>query len=209
MQFINLTDAELLLLCTTKVDMEALGILFSRHRLMALGVCMKYLKDEDESKDAVMQVFEKLITDLPKHQIQNFKPWLHTVLKNHCLMQLRKNKSALTFESVENIASVVENVTDLHPETDKEHQLVTLEKAISKLNQQQKVCIELFYLQKKSYDEVANHTGYTLNEVKSFLQNGKRNLRIMLQQQLIVYILINGYVMHASTLLFNTDMACL
>jgi RNA polymerase sigma factor (sigma-70 family) len=190
MQYNTLSDTELLQLCKPKVQMDALGVLFSRYRLLTMGVCMKYLKDEDESKDAVMQVFEKLITDLPKHQIDNFKAWLHTVSKNHCLMQLRKTKTAVAFEQIENVMSVVESLPNMHHDDDKEQQLNSLENAITQLNEHQKVCVQLFYLKKQTYDEVSKNTGYTINEVKSYIQNGKRNLRIMLQQQMSVYLLL-------------------
>jgi len=167
--------------------MSAVGILFKRYKHLVYGVCMKYLKDEDESKDAVMQIFEKLISDLKKHNIEYFKAWLHTVSKNHCLMLIRKNKSKYreSIDGTEVSLEVVEMNSLLHPENslEKESSLQHLESAIRELNEEQRKCVELFYLEEKSYQQVSELTGYNMLQVKSFIQNGKRNLKIMMEKK--------------------------
>ncbi len=187
----SLDDLQLIALYINDDDKDALGLLFQRHSMLAFGVCMKYLKDEDESKDAVMQVFEKLISDLKKHKVENFRAWLHTVVKNHCLMYLRSHKAKeQRFEEVQNyLSESVETETQLHLENEKEQKLSNLEIAIRHLNEQQQKCIDLFYLKEKSYEEVAGETGYTMNEVKSFIQNGKRNLKIIMEKKLKVVMI--------------------
>lgn len=156
-----------------------IGVLFDRYGHLVFGVCLKYLKDTDESKDAVSQIFEKLMTDLLRMEITNFKSWLYMVSKNYCLMQLRKSKP----EEKKDI-SILENRISEDDELDKielkEAQLNELTAAIKELSLEQQTCIELFYLQEKSYDEVAILTGYELKKVKSYIQNGKRNLKIKL-----------------------------
>jgi RNA polymerase sigma factor (sigma-70 family) len=148
---------------------------------------MKYLKDDDEAQDAVMQIFEKLLVDLKKHEINQFKGWLHSVAKNHCLMQLRSEKSLAEKqqELKKDFKSFVESSEELHltDVPDKEKQLTLLEEAIKTLKEDQKVCVELFYLQEKSYHEIVDLTGYTLNNVKSHIQNGKRNIKIHMTGQ--------------------------
>ena len=134
-----------------------------------------------------MQLFEKLITELRKHEVQSFKAWLHTVTKNHCLMILRKKKSH-GFENsayTDSSLAVVEMESLWHPESgpEKERQLQELEAAIQQLNEGQRQCIELFYLQEKSYQEVTDITGYSMLQVKSYIQNGKRNLKIVLEKK--------------------------
>ncbi len=140
---------------------------------------MKYLKDEDDSKDAVMQIVEKLLLDLKKHEVQNFKGWLHSVAKNFCLMQLRKKNPETPL--TENL--VVENQHFAHREETEqlEERLTLMEEGINQLNEQQKTCVELFYLKEKCYQEISEQTGFTMNEVKSFIQNGKRNLKIYME----------------------------
>src|SRR5688572_15955898 len=64
-------------------------MLLQRYTLLLLGVCMKYLKDEEEAKDAVQQIFLKVITELPKYMVDYFKSWLYMVARNHCLMKIR------------------------------------------------------------------------------------------------------------------------
>lgn len=162
------------------------GILYKRYSHLVLGLSLKYLKDEDEAKDAVMQIFEKLLSDLLKFNIEYFKSWLYSFSKNHCLMIIRTKQSKLKKEIDLQIHadSFMETETNSHPNRaeDKEVQYTLLEKAIEELNEDQRKCIKLFYLKERSYNEIADETGYTLNEVKSFIQNGKRNLKIKLEK---------------------------
>jgi RNA polymerase sigma factor (sigma-70 family) len=76
----------------------------------------------------------------------------------------------------------MENEIDPHHDdvNEKEINLSNLNEALKSLAEKQRICVELFYLQEKSYNEVAEITGFTMNEVKSFIQNGKRNLKIYL-----------------------------
>jgi len=162
------------------------GILYKRYSHLVLGLSLKYLKDEDEAKDAVMQIFEKLLSDLLKFNIEYFKSWLYSFSKNHCLMIIRTKQSKLKKEMDLQIHadSFMETESSSHPNTviEKEIQYTKLEKAIEELNEDQRKCIKLFYLKERSYNEIADETGYTLNEVKSFIQNGKRNLKIKLEK---------------------------
>ena len=161
------------------------GILYKRYSHLVLGLSIKYLKNEDEAKDAVMQIFEKLFKDLLKHQIEFFKSWLYTYSKNFCLMIIRTRQSKLKKEiELENNADLfmeTESGLHLNKAEEKEKQFVALENAINDLKDEQKKCIDLFYLKEKSYVEIAEITGFSINEVKSYIQNGKRNLKIKLE----------------------------
>ncbi|REK00812.1 MAG: sigma-70 family RNA polymerase sigma factor [Bacteroidetes bacterium] len=154
---------------------------------LAYGVSLKYLKDPEESRDAVMNVFEKLHQDLLKHEIHNFKSWLHTVIRNHCLMVIRRNKGKYSVPLQETIAHQqnVESAFPLHPDgvPDKEYLLQLLESGVNSLNDKQRLCIQMFYLQEKSYKEIADDTGLSMMDVKSNIQNGKRNLKIYLDKK--------------------------
>ncbi|MFN0200237.1 MAG: RNA polymerase sigma factor [Bacteroidia bacterium] len=186
----TLSDEVLIAEYKASADSKYIGELFNRYTHIAFLVCMKYLKEEEDSKDAVMQVFEQLIEGLKKHEIKQFKYWLHTVLKNHCLATLEKRKKLPTerHEFWENETGdmeirkqpylIGENEHDELNETHLKH----LDAAIQQLSGEQKMCIELFYLQNKSYQEVAELTGFDLKQVKSYIQNGKRNLKIHLSK---------------------------
>jgi RNA polymerase sigma-70 factor (ECF subfamily) len=164
------------------------GELFKRHSLMCYAVCMKYLKNEDAAHDATMNIFEKLFTDLQKHQINHFKSWLHTVCKNHCLILLRKPNVLVSIDESEEenshlfmqLSNVLNHDDNKH---EKEEKLQVLEQSIFELKDKQRECIELFFLKQKSYQEISTLTGYSENEVKSYIQNGKRNLKILLEQK--------------------------
>lgn len=167
-------------------DLEVLGKLFEKYMHLVYGVCLKYLKDRESSRDATMQIFEKLIVEIPKRQIDNFKPWLHVITKNHCLMQLRaiKTKSEQQEKMVKNHDFFMENSYEMHPNNESllERDLEVLRKCIEKLKSEQKECVTLFYLEEKCYQEIAEDMNLELKKVKSYIQNGKRNLKICMEQ---------------------------
>lgn len=156
-------------------------MLYNRYMSLVYGVCLKYLKDREESRDAVMQIFEKLVTALRQHQVEYFKGWLHTTTRNHCLMYLRSRKGK-HFEEISPV--LMENNGVAHPEDEPalEENLGRLERCIETLNAEQRRCVQLFYLQQKCYKEIVQVTGFDDNKVKSYIQNGKRNLKICMDQ---------------------------
>jgi RNA polymerase sigma factor (sigma-70 family) len=174
-------DAELIRRYKTGADLEVLGQLYNKYMHLVFGVCINYLKDEEASKDAVMQIFEELIQKLKIHEVQNFKSWLHVLTRNHCLMAIRKNSKN---ETVSLEDTFVENTDFVHLDMDdtKESKLSIMEQCMEKLPQEQKVTVDLFYLQEKCYKEVADITGYDMLKVKSYIQNGKRNLKICIER---------------------------
>src|SRR3954469_14883566 len=179
-----LTDEELIHRYRNSHETIYVGELYQRYTHLVFGVCLKYLQNNTEAEDVTMQVFEKLITELKKHHITAFKPWLHVVVKNECMMKFRKDSSdqknlnALKNDS----AGLVENPNDPHlleakEAEDKEFVLQHLKEGMEELKEEQQECIELFYIKGCSYSEISKLTGYTMNEVKSHIQNGKRNLK--------------------------------
>jgi RNA polymerase sigma-70 factor (ECF subfamily) len=183
----DLPDEELIARYRAKDDSHCLGELYERYTHIIFLVCMKYLKNEAESEDVSMQIFEKLMTDLKKYEIKVFKYWLHTVTKNQCLVFLERKKrlrhKADIFE--ETTQALMESGDEfglLGEGENREMQLVQMEEALTQLKEEHKRCLELFYLQQKSYQEVAEQTGYSMKQVKSYIQNGKRNLRIQMEK---------------------------
>ena len=177
----TLPDKDLVTLFQTSGDLEVLATLFQRYMDLLYGVCLKYLKDPETSKDAVMQVFEELVRKLPKHQVDNFKSWLYTLAKNYCLMQLRTPKNLKTTEfNPDNMQSGEE--THLNGMMLKEENLQKMERCLQTLSAEQKISVELFYLQSKCYKEITDITGLELNKVRSHIQNGKRNLKICMEK---------------------------
>jgi RNA polymerase sigma factor (sigma-70 family) len=162
-------------------DLAVLGTLYNKYMHLVFGVCLNYLKDEELSKDAVMQIFEELVVKLKIHEVQNFKSWLHVLTRNHCLMALRKTSKHTTI-SLED--SFVENTDFVHLDIDdtKETKLTVMEKCMETLPEEQRLSVDLFYLQEKCYKEVADITGYEMQKVKSYIQNGKRNLKICIER---------------------------
>lgn len=174
-------DATLIAQYKTSGDLEVLGTLYNRYMHLVFGVCLNYLKDEAQSQDAVMQIFEELVVKLRIHEVQNFKSWLHVLTRNHCLMALRK---AFKNKTVSLEDTIVENTEFVHLNIDdtKEKQLTVMEKCMESLPEEQRISVDLFYLQEKCYKEVAEITGYDLLKVKSYIQNGKRNLKICIEK---------------------------
>lgn len=178
----HMTDNELLEHFYADSNQEWVGILLQRYTFLLLGLCMKYLKDETEAKDCVQQIFLKVLTEVPKYKIDYFKSWLYMVAKNHCLMRLREKEKNVK-ELSEN-SNIPQNETDRHDLLQNEQTYELLDEAIRELNAEQKVSVTLFYLQKKSYQQIADQTGYSQMQVKSYIQNGKRNLKILLEKKL-------------------------
>lgn len=183
-QYNHITDAQLLELYHKDGNNEWLGILMQRYTLLLYGVCMKYLKNEEEAKDAVQQIFLKAISELNKYQVTYFKSWLYMVTRNYCLMQLRDKGKHATPITEKMIVADTEDADDIINHRQKDEALEAMEEALQELNEDQKKCVTFFYLQKKSYTEIAEITGYTAMQVKSYIQNGKRNLKIILEKKL-------------------------
>jgi len=182
----QLTDDELVKKYKESGNTQLLGELYKRYSKLVYGLCLKYFKNTDESQDAVLRIFEKLMTDLKNHEVQYFKSWLFMVSKNFCLMELRKKQ--VKVRRMDEYEAYAQSSHEPEPFANnaeekawaKEEKIEQLELALSQLKNEQKTCVELFYLQEKSYNEISDITGYDLKKVKSFIQNGKRNLELYL-----------------------------
>ena len=176
----SLSDAELIKKYKQNGDLGILAQLYQPYTSLVFGVCLKYFKNVEDAKDAVMNIFEGLIDGLKKHDVQNFKSWLHVTSRNHCLMELRKRKTHKPheFDQKNGIENVEFSLSLHHIDEDSiENDLTLMNDCIEKLPMNQKTCIQLFFLEEKSYKEVSVNSGYDLNKVKSYIQNGRRNLK--------------------------------
>lgn len=157
----------------------SLGDLWDRYAHLLFGVCMKYLKNTEQSKDMVVEIFTGLPDLLRKHEVERFRPWIHAVTRNRCLMALRsgRNGQHVPDDLLHDVEQ--EDIADalLHETT-----LQALERAVDQLNEGQRTCIRLFYLERNSYQQVADRTGQPVEQVRSHLQNGRRNLRLILER---------------------------
>ena len=181
-----LSDLELIAKYKATEDNTFVGTLYERYSLQIYAICRKYMGDDEEARDTAMQVFEYLLKELLKYEIQNFKSWLARATKNFCLMKLRKykrqNAKAEEFKNSQNV--LMESADFLHHngEQDRELEAKALQEALGQLKDHQRTCVEMFYIQDVSYEEIAEETGFTLKQVKSYIQNGKRNLKIRLEK---------------------------
>lgn len=181
----KLADDELLQSLTKDNYGDIVNEIFNRYSHILYGVCYKYLKNTEESKDAVQSIFEKIFIDLSNHTVKNLKSWLFVVAKNYCLMHIRKRQldlKELTPESTTNVLYKLyqEELGQKIDDEVAEDQISKMLALMEKLSSQQGICLSLMYLENKSYKEIADITGFGMNEVKSHIQNGKRNLRKLL-----------------------------
>lgn len=178
----DFSDADYLSEYRRTGNLAELGELYERHMDMVFAVCFKYLRDEDDAKDAVMQVFEQLIEELKISEVRNFKSWLHSVTRNHCLMQLRSKRVVVGDEGLFD-HEAYETFVVQAPEADValETQLSDLGDCLQTLAVEQRKSVELFYFQQLCYQQIAEQTGFALTKVKSYLQNGKRNLKLCME----------------------------
>ena len=177
-----MTDQELLDHYYTTRDNDWLGILLPRYTLLLLGVCMKYLKNEEEARDSVQQIFVKVITELGKYRVDYFKSWIYTIARNHCLMKLR-DQHGHPAELSDSMLAAWDEDPGKNQHWEKERWLEWMGQSLEELGKEQKLCVILFYLEKRSYQDIALKTGFTLMQVKSYIQNGKRNLRLLMEKK--------------------------
>jgi RNA polymerase sigma factor (sigma-70 family) len=183
-QYDHLSEQELLESFYSDRNNEWLGILLQRYTLLLFGVCMKYLKNEEEARDAVQQIFLKVITELQRYKVEYFKSWLYMVAKNHCLMKIRATQGKRETELKEEIIGPAEDGDHISSIREKDITLNLMNESLEELNKEQKDCVTLFYLEKRSYQDITESTGLSMMQVKSHIQNGKRNLRIILEKKL-------------------------
>lgn len=179
----KLSDEELLSYYVKSGDTEYFGELYNRYIPLLYGLCLKYLNDEDRAQEAVMQLFEDLIPKLSQYEIKAFKPWLYQVAKNHCLQLLRKENKEIPLDYTINVMESEEFLHLLSEEESSEEQLKALHHCMEKLPEEQRTSITRFFLEEMSYADIAEQTGFSLNNVKSYIQNGKRNLKNCIKKQ--------------------------
>lgn len=187
------TDAELVARFKHSRDMDVAGQLFQRYIDLVYGVCLKYLKQPENAQDSVISIFEEIVVKLHKHEVDNFKGWLYTLAKNHCLMRLRSEKKKITVNFDVELVQSEENV-HLNGELDKEENFRKLDLCLGQLQQEQRKVIELFYLEGKCYKNITEITGLDWNKVRSHIQNGRRNLKICMENQKIKSVMNNDTV---------------
>lgn len=182
----DLSDTELLEKFRDSGNLEVLGILYERYMHLVYGVCLKYLHNRDEAKDGITALFEKLMVEIPRNEIRSFKPWLYVLTKNYCLMKLRSDRTERSrLESFQNDPTgYMESETEMHP-MDKEDDSLNeaLEDCMKRLKAEQRSAVILFYYEKRSYREIATKLKLEEKKVKSLIQNGKRNLKICLEEK--------------------------
>jgi RNA polymerase sigma-70 factor (ECF subfamily) len=180
----HINDEELLEKFYTSRDNRWLGILLQRYALLLLGVCMKYLKNENDARDCTQQIFLQVINELEKYRVTYFKSWIYTVTRNYCLMQLRGTKGKIPLPVNESLLQDENSAFFADRHIEKETMLTFAEESLQELNDEQRICVSLFYLEKKSYRQICEQTGYSLLQVKSFIQNGKRNLKALIEKKM-------------------------
>ena len=183
--FQKLSDEELIEVFRRRGDTEVISEFFNRYVHLIYSVCYPYFKNDDQTRDIVMEIFESLGEKINKYEIHNFKSWFYRVSKNACLMYLRKDKKEISLEQIENQRSIImENEPLLHPDSEETKKEQNLRLFLTRLKEDQRVCIELMYFKDMSYKDISSATGYSLKQVKSYIQNGKRNLRAFFDKEI-------------------------
>ena len=175
------SDQELVQQYKAGGNMNTLGELYNRYMELVYGVCLKYVKEPEEAKDCVISIFEELITKVKKYDIDNFKGWLYQLTKNHCLMKIRGNKKNPVHVDADFMHLSENNHLDTVME--KEQHLNNMELCIEQLPDEQKKSIQLFYVEEKCYKDISEITNTDINKIRSFIQNGRRNLKICMEKQ--------------------------
>ncbi|MDH6311756.1 RNA polymerase sigma-70 factor (ECF subfamily) [Parabacteroides sp. PFB2-10] len=179
----KLTDEQLLAAYKRTGNSDYFGTLYNRYTPLLYGVCLKYLNNAERAEDAVMELFEQLLPKVNQYEIAVFRTWLHTVVKNHCLQILRKESRAIIADIDIDRMESDEIMYLLDEEEADSERLEIMKHCLEKLPEEQKQSITLFFMDDMSYADIVDSTGYTLSRVKSYIQNGKRNLKICMERQ--------------------------
>ncbi|MCC8154131.1 MAG: sigma-70 family RNA polymerase sigma factor [Tannerellaceae bacterium] len=165
-------------------ETEYFGELYNRYIPLIYGTCLKYLKNPDDAQDAVMEIFEHLLPRVANYEIRGFKSWLYRVACNHCFQILRKDQPEINVDFTTQVMESDEVLHLLNEDEPDEEQMAALKQCIEKLPEHQRTSILLFFMEELSYVEIVEKTGYALTKVKSYIQNGKRNLAICIKKRL-------------------------
>jgi len=177
----KLSDEDIISLYKEKQWNSCIDELYQRYSHMVFGVCLKYVKQTENAEDLTLSLFASLTEKLLQHQVQHFKSWLYVSARNSSLMFLRANK--MNQELKQDDLLYDDSDQRLDEKLEKDELIESLIMVFEELKQEQRICVQLFYLQKKSYEEVAKITNYSMKEVNSHLQNGRRNLKILLDKR--------------------------
>jgi len=180
-QYDTMTDQELISAYQANGDQSHVASLYGNYMELVKGLCMNYLKNAADSEDAVMEIYEILVNKLKTHQVEHFKSWLYILSKNHCLSKIRKDKKHKDWESKLALHTHSQDVFHPFEESMKEHLLDKLENCLEKLIDSQQTCITRFYIEKQSYKEISTSLSMSWNRVRSLIQNGRRNLKICIE----------------------------
>ncbi len=185
--FEKYSDEELMNKYLSMKDIRYFSALFIRYNHLIFGVCMKYLKHTEDCRDMVMELYEKVLEDLQKHAVDNFRSWIYVTARNQCLMKIRKQKRHGITQDEYILSNVVDSAADWHPDSSEPNELMIkyLELCIEKLTDDQRECVEQFYFKKNSYAEISTAFELDIKTVKSYIQNGKRNLKNCIDQKIV------------------------
>jgi RNA polymerase sigma-70 factor (ECF subfamily) len=176
------TDEELLIGAISEQNSVFFGELYNRYIPLLYGVALNYLQNADNAKDAVMSLYENIAPKIASYDIIAFKTWIYSVMKNHCLQILRKDKTEIFVDFSINFVEDDEILHLLNEKDEQDERLPTLKMCIKKLPVEQRVSVLRFFFEEMSYQDIADSTGYDLLKVKSYIQNGKRNLKICVEK---------------------------
>ncbi|MFV0539399.1 MAG: RNA polymerase sigma factor [Dysgonomonas sp.] len=180
---VEYNDEELLSLFKKTGEAEYFQQLYERYIPLIYGLCLKYLQNPEGSQDAVIDIFENLSQKIQGYEIKIFKNWLYSVVKNHCFHVLKENKREILVDFDSQFMES-DSVLDLLSEESEEEKDKALSQCLEKLPEPQRISVEKFFYEDKSYAEIVDETGFHLKSVKSYIQNGKRNLKICIEKNL-------------------------
>lgn len=172
----KLEDDELLRCYAESGLTDYFGELYNRYIPLLYGVCLKYLQDADRAQDAVMEIFEELLPRISSYEINVFRTWIYSVARNHCLQLLRKENKEIPIDFGINVMESDDVLHLFNDDDNSEEQLQALKHCMEQLPEPQRISITQFFLEELSYADVAEKSGYSLKGVKSYIQNGRRNL---------------------------------
>lgn len=189
--FLEYTDEQLLSLLKRSNE-NAFTVIYNRYNRLLYVLAYKYLKDKDVAKDIVQQIFLKLweIREVLIVNV-NLKNYLHTMLKNYTLNEIRNNLTALE-KNYEMAQSPIEYENEILSRLEEKEQMIALYHAINGLPEQKKI-VCLYKLQGNlSNQEIAKKMQISIPTVKTHYAQAIKILRNNFDKILLltIYLLI-------------------
>lgn len=177
LQLANLPDNELMARARRLKDEEAAGILLERYSHLLAAVSLPSLNSYDNTPEEFFpSLLQRLFYSLQTQTIPKIGEWMQFFIKSHS-NRTAKNTFYFPSSASSEITRLEYKVEKANSDLLQKQQLTsTMNTAFYQLETDIRELLEDFYLQQKTFAEIAAERGYTIEEVRKQLKRCKQEL---------------------------------